>query len=330
MKPYCLILLLACTIPSVSQPTINNLVHPPTYRTGVWGALGEVKKFGSGTQDVILLAGWGFDHSVFLDFIARHEKAYRMWAVTFPGFGKTQAPPMPAEPENYRDLNWTRGILKGLEDLIVKEKIDRPVIISLFSYSNLIAMRMALDYPEKVGKIVIVSGIAKFTANDPSYEPRSLDARCRYIEKGLAPHWFKTVTQETWNKGNFSAGTFSKDSLRGARHWEMMSSVPIHVMVRYLCEFYCTDLSLEYASLTVPVLVLIPGFTPGFLSKPEHNYAAPFFHYSWLGALPANSKIQMLTLSEAHTFMMDDQPVKFDAILNEFISGKLQAFPPVR
>lgn len=344
MKPLCLCLLFFCPLLVCSQAAINNLAHPPSYQTGTWGTLGKVEKFGdpdyaptsrgsvgqAGTQDMILLPGWGLDASVFSAFIKRHEKDYRIWAVTFPGFGGTPAPPMPAQSEVYRDLNWTKGILKGLNDLIDREKIKSPIVVSLFSYSNLIALRMALDYPEKIGKVIIISGIGKFMGNYPSYEPRSLDARCNFIEKYLAPQWFKTVSVDTWNKGNFVPGTFSKDSIAAARHWNMMSAVPIPVMVRYLCEFYCTDLSLEYSKLTVPTLIVIPAFTPAFLAKPEHSYIAPFFHSSWIGALPGSAQIQMTTISDAHAFIMDDQPDKLNKVINEFITGKFQPYPPVR
>lgn len=327
MKHLYLFLMLAVALPAATQPATNNLVHTTGYKTGVWGKLGDVKTFGTGTQDMILVPGWGFDHSVFADFIGRHEKEYRIWAVTIPGFGTTPAPPMPDQNENYRDLYWTQGVVKGLSDLIRTQQLKQPVIVSLFSISNLIAFRLALDHPELVGKLIIVSGIAKFTANYPSYEPRSLESRCLFIEKGLAAQWFKSVAAETWNNGNFSPATFSRDSLRAKKHWSMMSSVPIPVMVRYLCEFYCTDVGLEYGKLTVPTLILIPSFSASYFAKPENAFMPSFFHFSWLGALPGSSQIQMTTVTDTHAFIMDDQPEKFDAIVREFVSGKFKGTP---
>jgi pimeloyl-ACP methyl ester carboxylesterase len=328
-------ILLACllfihTVVIAQTTPINNLVHSKNYRTGAWGVLGEVKEFGSGKQEVILLPGWGFDWTIFSDFIKRHETDYHMWAITLPGFGNTPAPPMPEQTENFRELYWTKGAVKALSDLIDSKNITAPIIISCFSYSNIVAMLLALDHPQKVGKLVVISGIAKFTGNYPSLEPRNLESRCNYIEKYIAPQWFKTVSTETWNKGNFTPGTFSKDSLKGVQYWKTMSSVPIPVMVRYLCEFYCTDLSLEYSKLAIPVLILVPSFTPAFLSKPEHSYLAPFFHFSWMGALPASNKIQMVTISDTHGFIMHDQPEKLDAVLKEFLNGESKPLSPMR
>ncbi len=316
--------------PQGTQPSLDNLVHTNNYQPGVWGALGEVKKSGSGSQDVILLPGWGFDGTIFKDFITRHEKDYRMFTVTFPGFGDTKAPPMPKEPESYAALFWTKGILNGVVKLIGTENLKKPIVISCFTYSSLIAMRLALDYPDRIGKVIIISGMAKFLLSYPSFEPRSLEQRVQYVDQILSKNWFKTVSKETWDKGNFAPGTFSKDSVAADRHWKMMSSVPIPVMVRYLCEFYCTDMTLEYNHLTVPTLVVIPAFTNEFLYKPQHAYISSFFHDSWIGALPASPKIQMITLSDTHAFVMDDQPEKLDKVIHEFVTDQWKPYPPVR
>ncbi len=307
--------------------TLNNLQHTEGYLTGIWGQLGAVKKTGNGPTQAILLPGWGFDASIFDDFAKRHQHDMTMFIVTIPGFGNTPSPPMPPDNEVFSNLNWTKGVIKGLTELIQKEKLNKPIIITCFTYSNIIAMRIALDYPELVGKIIMISGMAKFTMAYASLEPRSLQDRIKYIDNLLSKRWFKTVSRETWDNGNFAPGTFSKDSLKAKRHWNMMSAVPIPVMVRYLCELYCMDLSLEYSNLKVPTLVLAPSFTDEFLSDTKNSYAMPFFHSSWLGAQPASDKIKIITLTGTHAFIMDDQPEKLDAVVGEFISGRLSTQP---
>src|SRR5262249_49439638 len=164
--------------------------------------------------------GWGFDSSIFKEFMKMNSKDYTFYAITIPGFGSTHAPAMPADPENFRDLHWTKGVIKGITDLIEKEKLDHPDIISCFTYSEGFAMRLSLDHPDQVGKVVIVSGMAKYTANLPSFEPRTLASRVYYIENILAKNWFKSVTADVWNQGNFSPATFTRDSVRAKKHWD--------------------------------------------------------------------------------------------------------------
>ncbi len=305
---------------------VNNLQHTEGYQTAEWAKLEEVKKFGTGDQNMILLPGWGFDWTIFQDYIERNKEEYTFYAVTFPGMGKTSAPPMPEENEKFSNLYWTKGILKGLKDLIETENIENPILTSCFTYSNVIAMRMALDYPDLIQKVVIISGMAKFTATYPSMEPRNLQQRIYYVDQQLSKNWFKGVSKTTWDNGNFFPETFSTDSTKAAKYWEQMSSVPIPIMVRYLCEYYCTDLSLEYQNLQVPVLVVVPAFTPNLFKMDGAGYFSAFFHHSWLGAKEKSKQIHIITLSNTHAFVMEDQPDKLDQVIKTFVAGELNPF----
>lgn len=329
-KIFSTILFFVITLAVAAQtaPPINNLVHSAGYVTSVWGQLGGVQKTGTGPRKMILIPGWGFDWTIFKNFMEANSRDYTFYAVTIPGFGQTQAPPMPAETENYRDLYWTKGVIKGIVDLIDKEKLEKPDIMTCFTVSEMIAIRLALDHPGKVGKVIVVSGMAKFTAIYPSYEPRTLEHRTKYIETSLATRWFKTVTTETWNKGNFSPATFCRDSVKARAHWNMISSVSIPVMVRYLCEYYCTDISLEYKDLKVPVLVVLPGFPNKVLSG--SNYLAPFFHFSWSGAMQSSPLIHLVVIGDSHGFIMDDQPTKLTEILKEFLENGAKSIGPIK
>ncbi|MEO9483059.1 MAG: hypothetical protein ABJG47_06415 [Ekhidna sp.] len=309
---------------------INNLIHSKDYASESWGELGEIKEFGSGDQTMILLPGWGFDWTIFKDFISNYEDQYKIYAVTFPGFGSTAAPAMPEKTESYADTYWTNGIIKGLTDLMDEKEIEKATLVSYFTYSNIIATRIALDNPDRINKVVIISGMAKFTSNLVPYEPASLSQRIYYVEKSLAPQWFKTVSKETWDTGNFHAKAFTKDSVAAKKYWDQMSAVPIPIMVRYLCELYSTDLSLEYENLTMPVMVVLPSFTDEVLYTKETSYIAPFFHYSWLGAKPASDKIAIVSISDSNAFIVDDQPEKLFQLIDEFMDDKLNRYQVVR
>ena len=330
MKRYLWIsLLLILGFPSFGQ-AINNLEHSENYTTSEWGVLGDVKEFGSGDQTMILLPGWGFDWTIFEDFIANYKDEFKIYAITIPGFGSTNAPAMPKEIGNYSGTHWTKGVLKGINDLMDEKKIEKATLVSYFTYSNLIATRLALDFPDRIERLIVISGMAKFTSNYVSYEPSSLQQRIFYIEKSMAPQWFKTVSKETWDSGNFHPEIFTKDSIKAKKYWDQMSSISIPTMVRYLCEFYCTDLSLEYKNLKVPVLIVMPSFTNDVLYSEKTSYAAPFFHYSWLGAKPASDKIAIVTITDSNAFIVDDQPVKLFQVLDEFMDDKLNRFQVVR
>ena len=167
-------LILGITFSSVGQE-VDNFQHADGYTTGEWGKLGEVKEFGSGDQTMILLPGWGFDWTVFDGLIKNYEDDYKIYAITFPGFGSTAAPAMPEGDEaKYSNTNWTNGIINGITDLMNEKNIEKVILVSYFTYSNIIATRLALDYADKVDRVIIISGMAKFTSNQIPYEPSSL------------------------------------------------------------------------------------------------------------------------------------------------------------
>ena len=329
-KLFSTFIVLQALVFSLTGQEINNLAHPDDYETSTWGQIGEVMEFGSGSQTMILLPGWGFDWTIFNDFIENYKDSYQMYAVTFPGFGSTQAPPMPDNVNDFATTYWTKGILKGISSLIEEKSMEKVTLVSYFTYSNIIATRLALDHPEKVDKVIIISGMAKFTSHLIPYEPSSLEQRILYVEKSLAPQWFKTVSKKTWDSGNFHPQIFTKDPIAAQKYWDQMSAVPIPTMVRYLCEFYCTDLSLEYKNLNVPVLVVIPSFTDDVLYDKTTSYATPFFHYSWLGAKPSSKMVSIVTLTDSNAFIVDDQPDKLYTLINEFMDDKINRFQVVR
>ena len=305
----------------------NNLVHPKGCKTSEYGTLGKVIVHGNGPKDMILIAGWGFGEDIFENFIndSTQEK-YTMYMVTLPGFGDTPAYPMPDQNEVYQNMYWTKGIISGLKNLIEDKGLDEPVILSYFTYSNILALRMALDYPDLIDRVIIISGMAKFTPMYPSYEPTSLAERIHYTEKIIAPDWFKEMDKKGWNEGNFPPETFSKDSIIANKYWKQMSNVPIPTMVRYLLEYYCTDLSLEYDKLSVPTLVVMPSFTREALVKPENYFLTNFFHHSWWGANPSNPNFHLMTIMDSNALILDDQANKLIDVVNLFTEDKLSYY----
>lgn len=310
---------------------INNLVHPKDYPTAPYGSLGLVEKVGNGSKDMVVISGLGFDGNLYGNLkVDSILETYTMHIVTLPGFGGTQAYPMPNKNEVYNDLYWTKGVLSGLKNLIEKEGMEDVVLLSYFTYSNVLALRLALDYPDLINKVIIVSGMAKFTATYPSYEPANLRERIYFTERVIAQNWWKEINREGWNQGSFSPDTYSLDSVRANQYWNQASEAPIPTMVRYLLEYYCMDLSLEYSKLQVPTLVIMPAFTREALIKPANTYLTHIFHQSWWGAKPSNSNFHLMTITDSHAFILDDQPAKVIDAINQFVNGTLGPYDLLR
>lgn len=169
--------------------TLNNLVDPPGYQTATLGTLGKVEKVGSGLQAMILIPGLGFSGDIFKGYMSAHEKDFTMYAVTFPGFGGTPAPPCPPESTSMGQQTWTNGAVNAIEKLIENEKIERPIILGHWIGGTQAALRLALRHPDKIKGVIIPSGSACFVLTDTTRMPPHppLQYRINVTDQYMAP-----------------------------------------------------------------------------------------------------------------------------------------------
>src|SRR5262245_29142653 len=73
-----------------------SLAAQPSARGTVEARFGEVKQIGNGPVPMILMPCLGCDWRAFDQFMIRHAAKYRMYAVTWPGMGRTALPRVPA------------------------------------------------------------------------------------------------------------------------------------------------------------------------------------------------------------------------------------------
>lgn len=297
--------------------TINNLVHPVDYQTCRLGDLGEVKKLGSGPQNVILVPGLGFDGSIFSDFAEANRARFTMYVVTLAGFGGTAAPPMPPDGTSYGELTWMRGAVEGLTGLIEKERIDRAVIVGHFVVGSQIAVRLALDHPDKVAGVILVGGPAKFmAAMRGRIRDFPLDTMVLFTDSYMAPKWFKRMPKSFFDENNFLPSIYSLQDSVGRKLWEMPVEVPLPVMVRYSSEYFACDVRVELPRLLRPLLVLRPAFHDSVLSNPNNGYVKPQFIDSWDRLSEVNHLISVCDIPQSATFLWKDNP---DAVYPEII-----------
>jgi pimeloyl-ACP methyl ester carboxylesterase len=312
----------------VQDSTLDNLVHPPDYKTAQLGTLGAVKKMGHGPKKMILIPGLGFGWHVYEDFMKTNLDGYTMYAVTLPGFGDTPAPPMPAADASYGENSWTRGALTGLLNLIESEKLEQPVIVANFVVATQLALRLAIDHPQKIGSVIIIGGTVKVMQPQwPAELKLPLTSRIAYVDTILTEKWFKTVTKQTWDENNYFPDNYSRDPQPGQLLWDEVAAVPFHVLIRYYSEFCASDVSLEFDKIAVPTLALIPDFDVETSEKSCNNFLQPNFgSNNWLGA-DANPLIELRTMNDAHLFMMVDQPAKLHAIVSDFVKHGISIEP---
>ena len=303
------------------DPTLNNLAHADGYETGVLGELGRVDKVGAGPKDMIFIAGAGFGAEIWDSFMATRTETHTMYAVTLAGFGDTVAPAMPEAGTSYGDQTWTHAAKEGIQRLIAQERLQRPIVVGHWLTATQVALRVALDNPDKVSAVIIISGIAKsLPRHGPGADtPQSLRAQVEFIDTIMAPRWFKTVTRDTWDDNNFYPGDYARHPVRALQLWRMAASPTLPVWIRYLCEAWAQDVTLELDRLRVPMLLLMPGFDADFWFVPEQDYMRAYTQGTWDGIEELNELITVHTVPDTRVFIMDDQPELLDQAIEAFL-----------
>ncbi len=301
------------------DPALDHLVHADRTVTAPTGTLGEIRRAGSGPRKMILLPGLGFGAGIWSELMERHVADATMYAVTLPGFGGTPPLAMPPPGSSFADTPWTRSAVAALERLIEEEKLERVTIVAHWALATQIALRLALDHPERVEALILVGGVREsYYDSSPQMIDWTLEQRARFAD-GMAQQWFRTVTRRTWDDNNFMTYDYAVDPLRALFLWREAQSPTLPVWIRYLLEFYAQDPTLELSKLKVPTLVVQPGFDDSaFYVDAGRNYMRNLCHDSWQATADLAPAIELVTVQGSRLFVQYDRPDELDRLIREF------------
>jgi pimeloyl-ACP methyl ester carboxylesterase len=302
------------------DPALDNLNHPPNTPTVPLGSLGNVRKIGSGSRTLVLIPGLGFGGSIWTEFMERHAADFTMYAVTLPGFGETPPLPMPPAGSRFAETPWTRSAMQAVRQLLDTERLDRVTIVAHWALASQIALQLALDLPDRIDAVVLVSGVLKVHyENVPRMLEWTADERSANVES-LGHKWFKTVTRRTWDDNNYMSYDYAINPRRGLFLWREAQAPLLSVWIRYLLEFYSIDVSPRLKDLRVPTLVIQPGLDdPGFYVDQGVNYMRSLCVESWRSARDINNKLEFTTVPQSRLFIMHDQPEALDRAIVSFL-----------
>jgi pimeloyl-ACP methyl ester carboxylesterase len=302
----------------------NNFRLPAGFKTLPDDQPPSIVRQGNGRQPLILVPGVYSGNQVYAGFIARNLSRYTFYLVTPPGLSGTEPRPLPPETTSYGEFPWTRRLARDILDLIRKEKLNKPVIVTHGFPGSLAAHELASRQPEALGGLIDVAVMpVQFSPSlkDPSRKTGATpEERIAIVNEGWAEKWFKYVTPETWESNNYVAAMFTEDPVRAEQVRQQVEAVPLPVKIRYLAEYMASDDTSELSALSVPLLVLRPGFSEKFLADPANAFYKISFQDSW-EAFSANQHIQLLTIPNARALVLDDQPKLADDAIAAFIQG---------
>src|SRR5438552_10014428 len=301
----------------------NNLELPAGYKTLRDNQTPVITKKGQGRQTLILVPGMYSGNRSFDGFIARNQSQYKLFLLTPPGINGTPARALPAAGTSFGELTWTRSLERDILDLIRREKLSKPVILAERQPAAQAAIELASEHPAQIGGVVLVgTNLVQFFAapKDPTRKtPIAFLDRGGFVDESWAAKWFKYVTPETWKNGDLAKQLLSVDPTRAQTAWDELESAPLEVKVRYLCEFWASDVTRDFDKLRVPVLGLARGFDEKFLADPANGFAKPSFLDSWETLIPKHPQLELVKIPNARMLVLDDQPKAADDAIAAFV-----------
>lgn len=301
----------------------NNFKPPSKYKTLPDSKPPLINKIGRGDQTLILVSGMYSGAQSFESFIARNKSRYQIYVVTPPGVNGTPARPMPAAGTSFAEMTWTRRLEQDILNLIRREKLTKPVILAESHPASIAVMDLALDHPDQLGGVIISgTNLLQFFPS-PKDKTRKLlatpDERAAMVDESWADKWFKYVTAETWESNDMRPEMLASDEATGQKARQEIEAAPLAIKIRYLCEFWASDVTTRFDRLRVPVLALIAGFDQKFLSAPENLFTKMVYVDSWETIVPKNPHLELVRIPDARLLILQDQPAAADDAITKFI-----------
>ena len=254
----------------------------------------EVKKTGKGNQSLLFIPGFASSGDVWNETTAKFEKNFTCYTLTMAGFAGTK----PQADASFKD--WEKAIAAYIKN----NKIDKPVIIG-HSMGGGLALAIAADYPELVGKIVIVDTLPCLAAMaDPNFTSKENNDCSSTITQLTAMNDEQFRKMQTQTMPRLLADTSMQETVI---NWSMKSDRK--TFAKMYCDFSNTDLREKIKNIQCPSLILLESYFVNLKPMIEEQYKNL-----------KNTNMQYASKG-LHFIMYDDKEWYFNQ-LTHFLSAK--------
>ncbi|AOC95077.1 Sigma factor SigB regulation protein RsbQ [Flavobacterium anhuiense] len=218
----------------------------------------EVIKTGKGKQSIIFIPGFASSGEVWKDTKIAFEKDFTCYTLTMSGFAGIQPQPNPSFE------NWKNEIAAYIKD----NKIEKPILIG-HSMGGGLALAIAADYPELIGKIVVVDALPCLAAlSDPSFKSKENNDCSPMVAQmtGMNETQFYDMQKQMMPRL-----LQDQSKLEMVIGWSVKSDR--NTFGQIYCDFYNTDLRAKIAQVKCPSLVLLESYFINLKPAIETQYA---------------------------------------------------------
>lgn len=208
----------------------------------------EVKISGTGNQNLILIPGLSCSGDVWNETVARYNKVYKCYTLTFHGFAGVP----PDDSANFN--SWGTGVARYIRD----HKIAKPVIIG-HSIGGGMALMLAADYPELIDKIIVVDALPCLGAiQNPAFAVNPNPDCSSFVKRfqSMSDQQFYQMQKRTMP--SLMADTVH---LEEAVKWSVTSDRKTFAEI--YCQFSNIDMRGQLSNIQCPALILLEGAFTG-------------------------------------------------------------------
>ena len=251
----------------------------------------HVETAGSG-GDVVLIHGWGMHGGVWSDVRDALAERYRVHVVDLPGMGWSKA----CSPYD----------LKQVAEIVASELPERATVFG-WSLGGQVAMRLALDYPQQVEKLVLIGATPRFV-NGADWQSGVAAEVFNLFASQVAADYHDTMTRFLGLQA--FGGESSRVLMRELRERFFARPVPdsgvLQDALRILLD---TDLRNELPALRQPTL-LIHG---------NRDTLAPVAAAHWMAAHLPHARLRVIEGASHAPFL--SHPTTFLSEAMQFLSS---------
>lgn len=287
------------------------LTLAPAAFAAVIAPLAHIEVRGTGPTPVVLIPAYLFDWSMWEGFMERNKDRYTMYAVTLPGFGDSEAP---ARQPDEMLIPWLDNATEAIGKMIEEKGIKEPVVVG-HSLGGHVALRLGVEWPDKVSKVVTVDGLPAYVIGNSPLSPAQ---RATAVNKELGPK-FRAVNDDQWREqlGQMISGMVTSFD-DAQRLTAIAAKTTRHAAVEYYLELIKSDITPFLFKMKRPTLAI--AATP--LGDEQTASPAERIKQTWRESLSGVDGAQIVFFEGSRQFVMYDMAPEFDKAISDFIEGK--------
>jgi len=205
----------------------------------------EVLKTGKGKQSIIFIPGFASSGDVWNETKANFEKEFTCYVFTMAGFAGVKPQPNPSFE------NWKTEIANYIKE----NKIVKPILVG-HSMGGGLVLAIAADYPELIGKIVVVDALPCLAAlSDPSFKSKENNDCAPIVTQMTAMNetQFYDMQKQTMPRLLQDAS-----KLEMVVDWSVKSDRT--TFAQMYCDFFNVDLRDKISAIKCPSLILLESY----------------------------------------------------------------------